>query len=179
MTTLEEDVSVEVETPTEETPESKKKGRKRDLDFNTAKEHHQELADYVNQHSGLDPVTGNQVKAILTLKQDWSATPEQEAKRASAKAAREAAAEKYKGLTPEQITQEKAAEKAEKQAAKLRQRVEDALARAKAIREGKSATGEDIATAVEADQSQDQVVQQDLPGQPEPEQKRGRFGRNR
>lgn len=176
MTTLEEDVSVEVEAPTEETSETKKKGRKRDLDFTKFSEANQQLADYVNAHSGLDPVSGNQVKAILTLKQDWYTTPEQESRRAAVKAARAATAAKYEGLSKEQIAIEKAAEKAEKQAAKLRQRVEDALARAKAIREGKTASGEDIAAAVEAEQA---PAFSDTPVTQEPEQKRGRFGRNR
>jgi len=166
MTTLEEDVAVEVEVPTETEGESKK-GRKRDLDFTKVRESHEGLAAYVNERSGLPPVTANQVKAILTLKTDFAATPEQEAKREEAKAKRAAANAKYAGMTPEQIQVEKAAERQEKQAEKLRKRVEEAMLKAKAIREGKEASGEDVAAAVAAEQAS-----------AEPE-KTKRFGRNR
>jgi len=152
-TTLEQDVAAEVESTDEDAPQAATRGRKRDLDFTKVRDSHQELADYVNANSGIDPVSANQVKAILTLKQDWAATPEQEAKREAAKEAREEAAKKYEGLSADQIKIEKAAEKAEKQAAKLRERVEEALARAKAIREGTEASGEDVAAAVQADQN--------------------------
>jgi hypothetical protein len=139
----------EVQTETTEG----KRGRKRDLDFSKFRDNHQELADYINTHSGLEPITPNQVKALLTLKQDWAATPEQEAKRAEAKAARAAVKAKYDGLTPEQIKVEKAVDRANKQAEKLRLRLEEALAKAQRIREGTEATGEDLAVAVEAEQN--------------------------
>src|SRR4051812_24625421 len=102
MTTLEDDVAVEVEADDEPTSESgeKRKGRKRDLDFTKVRENHQELADYVNAHSGLDPISANQVKALLTLRSDFTDTPEQKAKREAAAQARKEAAKKYEGLTP-------------------------------------------------------------------------------
>ena len=129
------------------------RGRKKDRDFTKFREMHSELADFVNLNSGLDPVTPNQVKAILTLRSDFNDTPEQAAKRAEAKRRRDEEAKKYEGLTAEQIKAAKAADRVEKQAEKLEKRLAEAREKARLIREGKEATGEDIAAAVAAAQN--------------------------
>ena len=129
------------------------RGRKKDRDFTKFREMHQELADFVNLNSGLEPVTPNQVKAILTLRSDFNDTPEQAAKRAEAKRRRDEEAKKYEGLTAEQIKAAKAADRVEKQAEKLEKRLAEAREKARLIREGKEATGEDIAAAVAAAQN--------------------------
>lgn len=118
-------------------------------DFSKFRPMHEDLANYVNAHSGLDAVTPNQVKAILTLRAEYASTPEVKAAREARKAEREAEKQKFAGLTPEEIKAERAARRAEKQAEKLQARVAEALAKAQALRENKEATGEDIASAVE------------------------------
>lgn len=165
MTVTDEGVQVEVEAEdntsgenqTEENEENEgKDGRARDFSKFTDK--HQELADFVNANedfvkAGIAAVTANQVKAIQALRNDWADTPEQKAAREERRKAREAEAEKYKGLTKEEIANEKAASRAENQAAKLQKRLEEALAKAAAIREGKDASGADLVAAVEAQQN--------------------------
>jgi hypothetical protein len=137
----------------DEDSEGRGRGRTKDRDFTKYNKGHEELAAFVNANSGLDAVTPNQVKAILLLRTDFNDTPEQQAKREEAKKRREAEAEKYKGMTKEEIAAEKAAQRAEKQAQKLQARVAEALAKAQRIREGKDATGEDLAAEVEAAQN--------------------------
>lgn len=145
------------ETTEGESSEPKKRGRKPG-ERNLAKPSklHQELAEFINgnaeaQKAGVT-VTAEQVGAVLLLRTDFSDTPERKAAREAAKAEREAEKEKYAGLTQEEIKAEKAAVRAEKQALKLQERVQAALDKAKAIREGKDASGEDVAAAVEAAQ---------------------------
>lgn len=137
----------EAETVTVEGDNKATKSR----DFTKFRPAHQELADYVNANSGLDPVTPNQVKAILALRSDFANSPEQKAAREERKAKLAAEKERFAGLTAEEIKAERAARRAEAQAAKLQARVAEALAKAQALREGKDATGEDIAAAVEAE----------------------------
>lgn len=148
MTTLEEDVAVELEAPSPEV-ETGTKSRKRDVDFTKVNGRHEELAAYINAHSGLEPVTAHQVKAIIVLRSDFAATPEQVSKRAEAKERRAAANARFAGMSPEQVAVEKAAERAEKQAEKLREKLEEQIAKAARIR-----SGDDVASAVEADQGQ-------------------------
>jgi hypothetical protein len=120
-------------------------------DFSKFRPAHQELADYVNANSGLDPVTPNQVKAILALKTEFAGSPEQKAAREERKAALAAEKAKFAGLTAEEIKAERSARRAEAQAEKLQARVAEALAKAQALREGKDASGADLAAAVEAE----------------------------
>lgn len=128
-------------------------GTKRERDFTKFRPAHQELADYINANSGLDPVTPNQVKAMLALRVDFAKLPEQVEARAARKTARAAAKSRYEGLSPEQIKAAKAAERAERQAARLEARVVEAKAKAEALRSSSTASGEDVAAAVVAAQS--------------------------
>ena len=127
---------------------------KRERDFSKFRPAHQELADYVNQHSGLDPISPNQVKALLALRIDFNKLPEQIAKRVERKAEREAEKSKYAGLTAEQVKAQRAADRAERQAARLEARVAEAKAKAEALRSSATASGEDLAAAVEAAQAE-------------------------
>lgn len=166
---IESDVDVE-ETTTEEQSSSTKK---RERDFSKFRPSHQELADYVNQHSGLEPVTPNQVKAILALRVDFNNLPDQVSKREQRKMEREAARTRYDGMTPDQIKAAKAAERAERQAAKLEARVAEAKAKAEALRTSAAASGEDLAAVVEAAQAMPEAM-------PEAEDKgKRRIGRRR
>ena len=158
----------ENETETEE--EGGERGRKKDRDFTKFRDSHRELADYVNANSGLPAVSPNQIKAILALRSDFNNTPEQVAKREEAKAKREAEAKKYEGMTDEQIKAAKAADRVEKQVAKMEARIQEAKAKAAALREGKEASGTDLAAQVEAQQNGAET--------PEDSGKR-RIGRNR
>jgi len=146
--TTEQEVVVE-----ETTPEQTTEGKKRERDFTKFRPSHQELADFVNENSGLDPITPNQVKALLALRIDFNNLPEQIAKRDERKTEREAAKTKYSGMSPEQVKAAKAAERAERQAVKLEARVAEAKAKAEALRSSVTASGEDLAAAVEAAQA--------------------------
>lgn len=155
--------STEVDETEGQTEQEKEDGRKnRERDFTKTSDSHQELADFINSNdkyaeavaAGVTtPVTANQVKAILALRTDYADTPEKKAEREARKAEREAEAQKYAGLTKEEIAAEKAAKRAETQAAKLQKRVEEALAKAAALREGKDASGADLAAEIEASQN--------------------------
>lgn len=135
-----------------ETPEQTTAGKKRERDFSKFRPAHQELADYVNAHSGLTPITPNHVKALLALRIDFNNLPEQVSQRESRKAEREASRTRYAGMNAEQIKAAKAAERAERQATKLEARVAEAKAKAEALRSSVTASGEDLAAAVEAAQ---------------------------
>lgn len=131
-------------------------GRK-SRDFSKFTEKHQELADYINSHpdvvsAGIPAITPNQVKAAFALRGEFNDTPEVKAAREERRKQREEEKKQFAGMTPEEIKAEKAAKRAEAQAAKLEARVKEALAKAQAIREGKDASGEDVAAAVEAKQ---------------------------
>ena len=136
-----------------ETEEGGERGRKKDRDFTKFRDSHRELADYVNANSGLPAVSPNQIKAILALRSDFNNTPEQVAKREEAKQRREAEAKKYEGMSDEQIKAAKAADLVEKQVAKMEARIQEAKAKAAALREGKEASGTDLAAQVEAQQN--------------------------
>ena len=163
------DTSAESEQGTDEKNESGETGRKRDRDFTKFREQHKELADFVNEHSDLAPVTPNQVKAILTLRSDFNNTPEQVAKREERKRELEEEKKKYEGMTDEQIKAAKAADRVEKQDAKMEARIQEARAKAQALREGKDASGTDLAAQVESEQT----------GAGDTEGGKRRIGRNR
>jgi hypothetical protein len=97
-----EDTSTPEGTDTEGTSEAPKKRKRRAHDFTKFRDFHQEVADYVNARSGLDPVSPNQVKAVLLLRTDFANTPEQIAAREASKAALEAEKKRYAGLTEDQ-----------------------------------------------------------------------------
>lgn len=163
-----EDTTGETDSTTDnDGDEEGKAGRKRDRDFTKFTTFHKELSEFVNANSGLESLTPNQVKAVIALRTDFNDTPEQEAKRAEAKRKREEEAKKYEGLTDEQKKAAKAAEKIDKQAASLEKRLAEARARAKAMREGKEATGEDLAAAVTS--AQNGSVESEATPQVEPE----------
>lgn len=142
-----------------ETSNKTESGRKeRERDFSKFSESHQSLADYINAdekviEAGITGITPNQVKAVLALRNDWADTPERKAEREARKAEREAEKAEFAGLTAEEVKAERAARRAEKQAEKLEARVKEALEKAARIREGKDATGADLAAAVEAQQN--------------------------
>lgn len=142
------------EEATAEATETTTTGKKRERDFTKFRPAHLELANYVNAHSGLDPITPNQVKALLALRIDFNNLPSQVSERAVRKAEREAAKTKYDGMNADQIKAAKAAERAERQAAKLESRVAEAKAKAEALRSSVTASGEDLAAAVEAAQAE-------------------------
>lgn len=150
------DAPDEIITPDVDTEDMDGK-KKRERDFTKFRPSHQELADFVNMHSGLDPVTPNQVKAILALRIDFNNLPEQMEKRQARKMEREEQKRKFAGMNAEQIKAAKAADRAEKQAAKLEARVAEAKAKAEALRSSVTASGEDLAAAVEAAQATDMV----------------------
>lgn len=156
---------------------------KKSRDFSKFTEKHKELADFINanedyQKAELSAITPQQVKAVLALRTDFNDTPEVKAERAKRKAEREEEKKQFEGLSAEQIKAEKAARRAEATADKLRKRVEEAMAKAAAIREGKDASGEDVAAAVEAAQSvsatpvvEDEAVQGSLEDEDAPQKR--------
>lgn len=170
-------MTITLDAPDVETPEEEDaiveatqatKGKKRERDFSKFRPSHQELADYVNEHSGLDPISPNQVKALLALRIDFNNLPEQIQKREERKSEREAAKTRYAGMNVEQVKAAKAAERAERQAAKLEARVAEARAKAEALRSSATGTGEDLAAMVETAQSE-----------PEQGEEKRRIGRRR
>jgi hypothetical protein len=130
-----------------------KRGRSADRDFTKFNQMHAEVADYVNANSGLDPVTPNQVKAILLLRSDFANSPEQQQARAQRKAQREAEAKMYEGLDEDEVKVVKAAKRAEENYRKSQERAAAALAKAQQLREAHEASGEDLAAAVETEQN--------------------------
>ena len=188
MTVTDEQTGIEVddtssETPTDETPtEGKKRGRKkRPHDFTKFRDFHQEVADYVNAHSGLDPVTPNQIKAVLLLRTDFANTPEQVAIREENKKALEDQKKKYEGLNEEQIKRVKAAEKATEQAARFAAKAAEAEKRAKELSTAAEGSGADLAAQVEAQQNGAAVETTAGTAEPEaePEKRRSLGRRNR
>lgn len=183
-TTVDEDttgVNVEADDSDDEGNEKVDGRKNRTRDFSKFSESHQSLANYVNsnpefQAAGLPTLTPGQVKALLALRTDWADTPQRKAEREARKAEREAEKAEFVGMTDEEIKSEKAARRAEKQAAKLQAKIDEALAKARAIREGKDASGADLVAAVEAQQNgsvenEDSTESEDKP--------RRRIGRNR
>ena len=142
----------------------KKAGR----DFSKFRPSHEELAKFVNddedfKKAGIDPVTPNQVKAILALRTDFNNTPEKQAERAARKAELEAEKKLYEGMSPEEVAVEKAARKAEKEAEKLEKKIAEARAKADAIRSAKSVSGTDLKAAVEANQEKRTIGKSKVP----------------
>lgn len=150
------------DTPMEETMTAADK-KKRERDFSKFRPAHQQLADFVNAHSGLDPITPNQVKALLALRIDFNNLPEQVAARNNRKIEREAIKAKFAGMSPEQVKAQRAADRAEKQAAKLEARVEEARRKADELRAATTASGEDLAAAVEAAQAESMTEPELMP----------------
>lgn len=149
MTILDEStVVLEDEAPAVETVE-----QKRERDFTKFRPAHQELADFVNARSGLDPISPNQVKALLALRTDFNNTPKVKAQREARRIELAATKVQFDGMTDAQIKAEKAARRAEAQAAKLQARVAEAQAKADALRNAQAASGEDLASAVESAQN--------------------------
>lgn len=148
------DATEEMEDEQEPIVEAQSKRKRRERDFTKFNDLHQGLADYVNEHSGLDPITPNQVKALLTLRVDFAKLPAQIEQRNLRKAQRQAQKTKYDGMTPEQIKSAKAAERAERHAERLEARVAAAKAKVEELRQAATASGSDLAAAVEAAQHQ-------------------------
>lgn len=144
----------------------------RDRDFTKYRKLHSDLATYVNEHSGLDPVTPNQVKAILYLRPDFNNTPEQKAERDARKAKKAAEEAKYAHLSDDQRKKVKAAERTREQADRMAKRAAEAQAEAEAVL-SQANSSEDIAGQVE--QTQAAVSEPEA----EPERKRGIGRRNR
>jgi hypothetical protein len=102
--------------------------RAKDRDFSTSTQEQIDIANYINAHSGLDPISSFQLKAILKLRTDWLKSPERQAakqkvlaERNAAKVKKAEAEARYASLTPEQRTAVKKAEKAAARAAKLKE----------------------------------------------------------
>ena len=152
MTMTVEAPDVEISTNENETVDVQNENTGRGHDFTKVRPTHVDLAEYVNAHSGLEPVTANQVRAILTLRTEFSRLPEQKAKREERRLERQRAASKYAGMNEAQKKAAKAAERAAREAAKLEARVAEAKARAEALANAAAGSGEDLAAAVEADQ---------------------------
>lgn len=158
------------ETTTETTDESGK--RKREHDFSKFRDFHQEVADYVNAHSGLDPLTPNQIKAVLLLRTDFANTPEQVAAREERKAQVAKEKAEFEGLTEDQKKAKKAVKKAQEQADRFAKKAQEAMERANKLRTESEGSGADLAAAVEAQQN-------GTDPEAEPEKRRGLGRRNR
>lgn len=178
MTTTDETVDLAPETEVDsgnDTGEPDKDNR--DRDFTKYRKLHEDLANFVNANSGLDPITPNQVKAILYLRPDFNNTPEQKAERDARKARKAAEEAEYEGLTDEQKKAKKAAKRANDQLARMQERAAAAQAEAERVLATNNGA-EDIASAVEQAQANTEAVVDPEP-EPEPERKRGISRRNR
>lgn len=143
-TTAEAEVNVEGEAS-----ETKgKRGRTADRDFTKFSDLHKEVADFVNENSGLTAVTPNQVKAVQLLSADFRNTPERKAAAEAKKAQREAEKKEFAGLADEDVKAVKAARRAAENAAKLQAKANEVLARAKQLQSSPDASGEDLAAVV-------------------------------
>lgn len=134
----------------EQTEGEKKPRKPRTRDFTKHSGLHVDLANYINEHSGIEPVTPNQVKAVLSLKTDFANTPEARLARETRKAEKEAEKSKYAGMTDDQIKAIKASRRAEAQAARLQAKAQAAMDRAKALAAEAEGSGEDLAAVFEA-----------------------------
>lgn len=148
--TITDEAVEETTAPEVETEESSEDKTPRRRDFSVVRSYHEELAAFVNERSGLDPISANQIKAVLTLRTDFGNTDDQKAARDARKAARAAEAVKYEGLSPEQVKATKALARAETQAEKLRKRADETLARARELAANPVASGEDLQEVVES-----------------------------
>src|ERR1700754_2482579 len=125
-----ETTDVDDTSDTEDTGEepTSTRGKSKDRDFSKVRVLHEELAAYINAHSGLDPITANQVKAVLYLRPDFNNSPEQATKREERKARKAEAEAKYAGMTDDQKKRAKQAEKAQAQANRYADRAAKAQA---------------------------------------------------
>lgn len=144
----------ETDAPKTDAPKRGRKPGSGDRNFNAVADQHVELADFVNKNSGLDPVSPNQVKAVLFLRTDFANTPEQIARREARKAEREAAEAKYAGLNDAQKKVQKQADRAAAHAERLRVRAEEEFAKAQQLAAAVQADGADLAAAVEAQEAE-------------------------
>lgn len=123
----------------------------KDRDFTKVAQLHIELATYVNAHSGLDPISPNQVKALLYLRPEFNASPERAAERAE-RARRKAENDaKYAGLTAEQKKKVQAAERVKAQADRMAAKYAEAQAEADALMAAAKNSG--VAAEVQAAQA--------------------------
>ena len=146
--TVTEDATEETTLEGDETEtEGGKRGRSADRDFTKFNQMHADVAEYVNTHSGLDPLTPNQIKAVLLLRSDFANSPEQKQSREQRKAQREAEAKLYEGLSDDEIKLLKANKRAEENYRKSQERAAEVLKKAQELREAHEASGEDLAAA--------------------------------
>lgn len=191
MTATIEDTEVSVEdtatpegTDAEGTSEAPKKRKRRAHDFTKFRDFHQEVADYVNARSGLDPMTPNQIKAVLLLRTDFANTPEQISAREANKAALEAEKKRYEGMSDDQIKKVKAAQKAAEQAERFQKRAQEQVELARKLAGEVEGSGTDLAAVVEAQQNGETTagtVEPEPEAEPksEPQKRRGLGQRNR
>lgn len=154
MTVVVEDTDTELEGEESTEESSGKRGRTADRDFTKHNDQHLELANYVNANSGLDAVTPFQVKAIQLLATDFRNSPEAIAARDERKKAREAEKKEFEGLDDDDVKAIKAARRATENAAKLQEKANAALERAKAVQTASEASGEDLEAAVNGAQEE-------------------------
>lgn len=133
-------------TEHDENDEDGKGGR----DFTKVRQSHIDLATYVNEHSGLPPVSPYQVKAIQALRTDFNKLPEQVAARAARKAEIEAEKKKYEGMSPEQIRAAKQSKRALATAERMQAKAAEAMAKAEQLKAAAAGDGEALAALVEA-----------------------------
>ena len=150
-TQLEATESDEHETP--EDGESAEDAAKRGRDFTKVRDYHEQLANFINDRSGLEPVTANQVKAVLALRTDYGNTDEAKQARAERAAQRKAEASKYEGMSEAQKTAAKASNRATLQAQRLQAKADEAVKRAAELAAQASGSGEDLQAVVEAQQN--------------------------
>lgn len=178
MTVTDETTQLEaVESDENETSESESESTSRGSDFSKIRPYHEELAAYINANSGLDPVTPNQVKAVLKLRTDYGNTDEAKAAREQRKAERAAEQAKYEGMTDEQKKNAKAANRAQAQADRLAAKAQEAIARAQQLRNAAAGSGEDLQAVVESNQNGSDTESAD-PDEAEEPRRRG-LGRRR
>lgn len=154
MTATLEDTGTEVEGEESESESGGKRGRTADRDFTKHNDKHAELAEYINANSGLDALTPFQVKAVQLLTSDYNNAPERVAEREAKKAQREAEAKEFEGLDDEDVKAIKAARRATENAAKLQEKANAALERAKAVQTASEASGEDLEATVNGAQAE-------------------------
>jgi hypothetical protein len=83
--------------------ESKRRGREADRDFTKVNARHEALAAFINERSGLEPITANVVKAVQLLTEDFRNTDEAKAEREERAAKAKAEREQYANLTDDEV----------------------------------------------------------------------------
>lgn len=176
-----EDEDTTTGTDENETPqdgETAEETAKRGRDFSKVRPYHEQLAAFVNERSGLDPVTANQIKAVLALRTDYGNTDEAKQAREARHAELEAAKLKYAGLTPDQVKAKKAAERAQEQAERMQKKAAEAVAKAQQLAAAASGSGEDLQSVVQASQTQPETQTDSDESEEAPKTRRG-LGRRR